>query len=91
MKKRNLQNMKEKFAWKSTMKRIRGDILNRKAFEIDCQRNSFAGTPAIHTHALTELKKEKKKKERNNAQVRVNHVKIKPRRTNSVIFSCPTT
>lgn len=43
------------------MERIRKDTFNRKAFEIDCQRNSF-GTPTPHTHALTELKRERKKK-----------------------------
>jgi len=44
---------KKKFVWKNKIE-IRSDILNRKAFAIDCQRNSFADIPT--TLALTELK-----------------------------------
>jgi len=44
------------------IEKIRGDILNRKAFAIDCQRNSFADTPTTYTS--TDWTKERKKKRR---------------------------
>lgn len=46
----SVQNTGEKFVWKRVKWKRYGGILNRKAFEIDCQRNSFANTPTTRTN-----------------------------------------